>query len=174
MIKVRIRPFISGSVDWFPPNTVIPGPESDVIWWIVTNFVVICAVTFFIMKRSIPLFTTLFFFFLQRPLNHLVVFDKAAVMTNVYLPLGSLPDRFIFYFLCFYYNGQQQKPQYAVLHAVNTLIDSTMTNLVKVISSTENAIPLLSSTSRFFFYILIINVQFISNKVYNFQENSIW
>lgn len=98
MIKVRIRPFISGSVDWFPPNTVIPGPESDVIWWIVTNFVVICAVTFFIMKRSIPLFTTLFFF-LQRPLNHLVVFDKAAVMTNVYLPLGSLPDRFILFSL---------------------------------------------------------------------------
>lgn len=65
MIKVRIRPFISGSVDWFPPNIVIPGPESDVIWWIVTNFVVICAVTFFIMKRSILLFTTLFF--LQRP-----------------------------------------------------------------------------------------------------------
>lgn len=172
MIKVRIRPFISGSVDWFPPNTVIPGPESDVIWWIVTNFVVICAVTFFMMKRSIPLFTTLFFFFLQRPLNHLVVFDKAAVMTNVYLPLGS-PRPIHFIFLCFYYNGQQQKPQYAVLHAVNTLIDSTMTNLVKVISSTENGFHFYHQHHDFL-KILIINIQFISNKVYNFHKNSIW
>lgn len=143
MIKVRIRPFISGSVDWFPPNTVIPGPESDVIWWIVTNFVVICAVTFFIMKRSIPLFTTLFFFY--RDPSIIWSYSIRPLSWPMFISPLALPDR-----LCFYYNGQQQKPQYAVLHAVNTLIDSTMTILVKVISSTENAIPLLSSTSRFF------------------------
>lgn len=173
MIKVRIRPFISGSVDWFPPNTVIPGPESDVIWWIVTNFVVICAVTFFIMKRSISLFTTLFFFY--RDPSIIWSYSIRPLSWPMFISPLSLSPTDSFYFLCFYYNGQQQKPQYAVLHAVNTLIDSTMTNLVKVISSTENAIPLLSSTSRFFFfYILIINTQFISNKVYNFHENSIW
>lgn len=106
MIKVRIRPFISGSVDWFPPNIVIPGPESDVIWWIVTNFVVICAVTFFIMKRSILLFTTLFF--LPETLNHLVVFDKAAVMTNVSPPLVS-PRPIHFILSACINNGQQQR-----------------------------------------------------------------
>lgn len=74
-----------------------------------------------------------------------------------------------FYFLCFYYNGQQQKPQYAVLHAVNTLIDSTIKSL---------ALQKMDSTFiiniTIFFNILIINIQFISNKVYNFHENSIW
>lgn len=166
MIKVRIRPFISGSVDWFPPNIVIPGPESDVIWWIVTNFVVICAVTFFIMKRSILLFTTLFF---TETLNHLVVFDKAAVMTNVSLspPLLFLPDRFILFCLLVLIMVSSREPQYVVLHAVNTLIDSQLTDRVKVISYTEKAIPLLLSTSRvFYFFVLFFLVLMIWYTVY--------
>lgn len=163
MIKVRIRPFISGSVDWFPPNIVIPGPESDVIWWIVTNFVVICAVTFFIMKRSILLFTTLFF--LPETLNHLVVFDKATVMTNVPPPL-FLPDRFILFCLLVLIMVSSREPQYVVLHAVNTLIDSQLTDRVKVISYTEKAIPLLLSTSRFFFCFFFVLVLMIWYTVY--------
>lgn len=164
MIKVRIRPFISGSVDWFPPNIVIPGPESDVIWWIVTNFVVICAVTFFIMKRSILLFTTLFF--LPETLNHLVVFDKAAVMTNVSPPPLFLLDRFILFCLLVLIMVSSREPQYVVLHAVNTLIDSQLTDRVKVISYTEKAIPLLLSTSRFFFWFIFVLVLMIWYTVY--------
>lgn len=151
MIEVRIRPFISGSVDWFPPNTVIPGPESDVIWWIVTNFVVICAVTFFIMKRSIPLFTTLFFFY--RDPSIIWSYSIRPLSWRMFISPLSLSPTDSFYFLCFYYNGQQQKPQYAVLHAVNTLIDSTMTNLVKVISSTENGFHFYHQHHDFFLYI---------------------
>lgn len=97
MIKVRIRPFISGSVDWFPPNTVIPGPESDVIWWIVTNFVVICAVTFFIMNRSIPLFTTLFFFY--RDPSIIWSYSIRPLSWPMFISPLALPDRFILFSL---------------------------------------------------------------------------
>lgn len=45
-----------------------------------------------------------------------------------------------------------REPQYVVLHAVNTLIDSQLTDRVKVISYTEKAIPLLLSTSRVFYF----------------------
>lgn len=152
MIKVRIRPFISGSVDWFPPNIVIPGPESDVIWWIVTNFVVICAVTFFIMKRSILLFTTLFF--LQRP-SIIWSYSIRPLSWPMFLsppPPLFLSDRFILFCLLVLIMVSSREPQYVVLHAVNTLIDSQLTDRVKVISYTEKAIPLLLSTSRFFFF----------------------
>lgn len=96
-------------------------------------------------------------FFFTETLNHLVVFDKAAVMTNVSLPPPLfLSDRFILFCLLVLIMVSSREPQYVVLHAVNTLIDSQLTDRVKVISYTEKAIPLLLSTSRFFFFFFLV------------------
>lgn len=105
------------------------------------------------------------FFFYQRP-SIIWSYSIRPLSWPMFPPPLFLPDRFILFCLLVLIMVSSREPQYVVLHAVNTLIDSQLTDRVKVISYTEKAIPLLLSTSRFFFWFFFVLVLMIWYTVY--------